>query len=414
MNLQVQGLLLPLFTEFEGTMVPTPQISRGTCRYRQVTLPPEEEDLGPPVVLHKDYVRFLRLQPVHGLTDWTLQLVRELAARPGYAFSAADVTLQPAPEELRPDHLDGVLPPEQWEKVARALSAHLAHSSGYTYTLDLRRQDRSIDPTLDFLSNVKQGHCERYAGGLALMLRSLGIPARIVSGFGGAENVGEGRYEIRHSHAHVWVETLATRRSPDGNTHWHWLALDPTPAGEVTRPPLLSLSRWWDNTLEAGSAFWKDFVLDYRNDRQEELWSGLLQSASRFRPRRLLSPGTWALGGLLAGAAIAGIWLLRPRLRRRGAAPAAVCPVGFYRRLLAILARRRRLRPLPAQTPREFAETVAAALALAPLTAELATLPVQVAELLYRVRFGGQPLSAVEGQDVEARLDRLDAALATR
>ena len=74
-----------------------------------------------------------------------------------------------------------MLDPDDSEAVARALTEYLAASGEFTYTLDLTRQDRSIDPILDFLFHVKQGHCERYATALALMLRSVGIPARVVN-----------------------------------------------------------------------------------------------------------------------------------------------------------------------------------------------------------------------------------------
>jgi len=54
---------------------------------------------------------------------------------------------------------------------------------------------------MDFLLNVKQGHCERFAGALALMLRSQGVQARVVAGFRGAEHKGDGQYVIRQNFA---------------------------------------------------------------------------------------------------------------------------------------------------------------------------------------------------------------------
>src|SRR5262249_59177878 len=83
-----------------------------------------------------------------------------------------------------------------------------------TNTCYLRRVYPTLAPTLDFLWNIKQGHCHRYAGGLTLMLRSLGIPARIVKGFRGADALGDGTYAVRQSHAHSWVEVLLRRSVP--------------------------------------------------------------------------------------------------------------------------------------------------------------------------------------------------------
>jgi transglutaminase-like putative cysteine protease len=405
-------VLSPLFDEFGGTLIPKPVPGRGSVVYRQVTVPPQPPDLGPLVYVSPRYADLLCRQPVPDLTAWTLQLVQRLGSRPDSEFTAADLALHPAPPRLAPDHPDGALEQKNWEKVARSLSAYLAHSPEYTYSLELRRQDRGIDPTLDFLQNVKAGHCSRYAGGLALMLRSLGIPARIVTGFRGAEGRGDGRYEVRNSMAHAWVEILLPPSGPAPPDHGRWLALDPTPTGEAGGPPLLSVSRWWVKGQEAWKSFWKDFVVEYNADRQEEMWSDVVSSlepAGRWR-----QPAAVA-GGLLAAAAVLLALRLVRRLcqvRRRRGPTAGVSPVAFYRRLLAILARRRRLRPRPSQTPREFAAEASRALAGA--AAGLASLPVEVAELLYRVRYGGVALTEAEGRDVERRLGELDAALAGR
>src|SRR5207237_481215 len=64
----------PLFVDFEGSLVPSTRPTRGTARYRQVTLPPPEPDLSPVALVHVDYATFLCRQPVPELTDWTRQL----------------------------------------------------------------------------------------------------------------------------------------------------------------------------------------------------------------------------------------------------------------------------------------------------------------------------------------------------
>ena len=65
---------------------------------------------------------------------------------------------------------------------------------------------------MDFLVNVKQGHCERFASALALMLRSQGIPSRVVVGFRGVIAL--------HDHGHYKLsgkEKIAD--GPDGPLH---------------------------------------------------------------------------------------------------------------------------------------------------------------------------------------------------
>ena len=73
-----------------------------------------------------------------------------------------------------------------------ALTDYLSSSGHYQYTLDLRREDNDLDPAADFLCNVKEGHCELFATALALMLRSCGIPCRMVVGYRGDENLQGG------------------------------------------------------------------------------------------------------------------------------------------------------------------------------------------------------------------------------
>src|SRR5262249_6947460 len=119
--------------------------------------------------------------------------------------------------------------PPQAETIARALTAYLATSGDYTYTLELKRTDLTIDPVLDFLQEVRDGHCERFAGALALMLRTQGIPARVVRGFRGAESASEGVYVVYQKDAHAWVEALV----PGAGGGLEWIPLDATPAGEI-------------------------------------------------------------------------------------------------------------------------------------------------------------------------------------
>src|SRR5262249_51865041 len=120
--------------------------------------------------------------------------------------------------------------------IARELCSHLATTPTLTYTTELRRTNKDIDPVEDFLFHTRAGHCERYATALVLMLRSQGIPAVLVLGFKGCEPTEEhGRYLVRQEHAHAWVEALIQDYQP--RPWWkvwrtsRWLTLDPTPTG---------------------------------------------------------------------------------------------------------------------------------------------------------------------------------------
>ncbi|MBE0558167.1 MAG: transglutaminase domain-containing protein [Proteobacteria bacterium] len=91
----------------------------------------------------------------------------------------------------------------------------------FEYTLDVPALPplNAIDV---FINNVRRGHCELYASALVLMLRGLGIPARVVSGFRGAEwNESDQSYTVRASMAHLWAEVYFPGEG--------WIVFDPAP-----------------------------------------------------------------------------------------------------------------------------------------------------------------------------------------
>ena len=91
----------------------------------------------------------------------------------------------------------------------------------YDYTLDLLGFD-SGSPVEDFLFSTRRGHCEYFASSMVLMLRSVGIPSRLATGYLGAEyNPFEGYYIVRQSNSHAWVEAYLADEG--------WRVFDPTP-----------------------------------------------------------------------------------------------------------------------------------------------------------------------------------------
>ncbi len=109
----------------------------------------------------------------------------------------------------------------------RALRAETHLRQEFAYTLD-RMDSPSADPLDDFLFRDRAGHCELFASSLVLMLRSQGIPARLVTGYLGTEyNPLEGYHIVRGANAHAWVEALVGEGG--------WRILDPTPASGLPR-----------------------------------------------------------------------------------------------------------------------------------------------------------------------------------
>jgi transglutaminase-like putative cysteine protease len=394
------------FLETDWTLFQPFFRSAPEIHYRQVVVPLEEPDLSLPVRVSDSYLPLLLGQCGYSLKEWTDQLLRGLAARSAHGLSAADLQYTDLGQSrfLKLDH---------HEKVARALCEYLATSGDYTYTLNLRSHDRKLDPVEDFLRHVKQGHCERFAAGLTMMLRAQGIPARIVKGFQGGTHLGNGEYEIKQSDAHSWVEALVPRQQPDGSVELHWLTLDPTTSIETPPPPRFTPSWWMESGKQLGQAAWREFVVEYDVEQQSGLWAAWRPLIVQREWRPLLAWVVRAAPWLaLVPAALAGVWLLRRFRRRLGSRAAARGPeVAFYARLLAILDRRCRLRPGPAQTPREFSAAARQVLEAVPNAVPLAGLPARIADLFYRVRYGRQALGADEEQDLNGQLERLDAAL---
>lgn len=137
------------------------------------------------------------------------------------------------------------------------------------------------DPLDDFLFVSKRGHCELFAASMALMLREVGVPSRLVSGLaGGALNAFGGFYTVKQGDAHVWVEAWVDGR---------WATFDPTPSQPfVATSGLLAAV---DDLGDALSYRWAPSVLGYDATSQSALLS---------RPRALGTIGIAALALLTA------------------------------------------------------------------------------------------------------------------
>lgn len=111
-----------------------------------------------------------------------------------------------------------------WEQ-ASALASYLQTS--YTYNLDVPFYPERADTADHFLFEAREGYCEQFATALCVMARSVGLPARYVTGYlPGSYNPLSGFYEIRAHDAHAWVEVFIP-----GNG---WTIFDPVPGGNAT------------------------------------------------------------------------------------------------------------------------------------------------------------------------------------
>ncbi|MDX1497077.1 MAG: DUF3488 and transglutaminase-like domain-containing protein [Salinisphaeraceae bacterium] len=166
-------------------------------------------------VLSRDKVRERRLYKIQSVTDYELE--------PELSNQARQWGLQlPSSGNSRSRGLAA-----EWRE-AGASDAQIAENAlrmfreqAFVYTLQPPLLGRnSID---EFLFGTRRGFCEHYAGAFTFLMRSAGIPARIVTGYQGGEfNQVGGYYIIRQADAHAWVEIWLQDKG--------WVRIDPTAA----------------------------------------------------------------------------------------------------------------------------------------------------------------------------------------
>ncbi|GAB4231180.1 MAG: hypothetical protein Kow00109_03220 [Acidobacteriota bacterium] len=344
-------------------------------------------------------------------TDLYSRAERLRVRRPDLRLTAAELVayLQLPPLDPRIPRLAREVAAEAEAPLARAarIESFLRHGE-FTYTLE-GPAATATDPLAEFLFARRAGHCEYFASAMAVMLRCLGIPARIVTGFRRGEyNPWGGYVQVRQSDAHAWVEAFFPEIG--------WLEFDPTPPPE---PGGTYLPDWVRGGMQLADVLWAE-VLSFDRMRQARLfWTvrGSIRYAGDWFRRQLGetvrrawelgSPGTVATGALLLAALLAGL-LLRRRLwglavssgpwNGRGRELRAE---GVYGQLLAAV-EGAALWPQLGETPREFAGRVAAALGTG--------IPLEMADLHYATRYGGRRLT----REQRRRLARMVQSLRKR
>jgi hypothetical protein len=293
---------------------------------------------------------------------------------------------------------------------SRAIESYLRLN--YAYSLQPQTTGSFIE---DFLFRTKKGHCEYFATSMVMLLRSLGIPSRVVNGYYCAEWNGIARsFTVRQRDAHSWVEAYFD--------DYGWMTFDPTPPVGVGRASEESfLSTAYNRVMDAAKVRWYRYMIDYNYTDQIGVVRGvirltyqlrdLLESISlQIRTANLVSPAptSWfaavALVAVCAAAAAVAGWYSLRRFRARGGAIRrrhARTVVRFYAEILKLLERlgfERRF----GQTPREFASSIAVSNPdLRPFA--------DITEVYYQTRFHGIPPSAAQSRRVHEFLSQLRA-----
>ncbi|HJV86552.1 MAG TPA: DUF3488 and transglutaminase-like domain-containing protein [Noviherbaspirillum sp.] len=180
----------------------------------------------------------------------------------------------------------------QYSNPADAINAVLRYfrEQNFRYTLEPPVLGKhTVD---EFLFTTRAGFCEHYSSAFVVLMRAMGIPARVVTGYQGGEmNPADGFMTIRQSDAHAWAEVWLNRKG--------WVRIDPTAAvapGRVEHnlssvlprrvlgglvmidgtnnrwlAPLLRLRQNWDAVSNA----WNQWVLNYTPEKQRDFFRSL-------------------------------------------------------------------------------------------------------------------------------------------
>jgi transglutaminase-like putative cysteine protease len=205
---------------------------------------------------------------------------------------------------------------------ARALERFLRQ---YEYSLEVDLPPRRADPVDFFLFEMQRGYCDYYASALAVMARSLGLPARLVTGYLAQPPNRQGAQTIYANQAHSWTEIYLGE--------YGWIAFEPTAAfdaGQMTADIALA-------PAEAGITP-----------------PPIPEADPARRPA-----GVWLMIGLLLALSLT-LWLISYRWRQAEAGLDGA-QLAYYR--LQRIARRLGQPTPPQQTPNEFAAALLAHLA---------------------------------------------------
>ena len=303
-------------------------------------------------------------------------------------MSAVDPAYVQLPSEL----------PERVGELARTITAGLTSEydrvqavqswirRNTTYDLNVPRDPPGVDAVDHFLFVTKTGFCEQIASSLAIMLRTIGIPTRLVTGYGpGERNPLTGYFEVKQSDAHAWVEVYYPGIG--------WVPYDPT-FGVPEAAPHPSSRFIGGEVLAAVGRFLSTAVPQpvkdlFRNAGHgiEVVWGGLHGVRSL--------PILGVLGLLM--------WALITRRRRRSGLPTQPLALGAYLDLTQALASRGH--PLMEHaTPREYLRRVTADPAIERAVVAEAEVIVATFE---RDRFSGRPAADADLARSRAAVDRV-------
>jgi hypothetical protein len=358
------------------------------------------------------------------VADFPVPEVRLIAER---ILADASMIDLPDAEAIKND------PQQRWVRQRRIAAMFQEYLSGpkFAYTTDLSgfRRLEGEDPIVMFLERYRFGHCEYFASAMVALCRSIGIEARVVTGYMATEyDTVSDRYVIRESGAHAWAEVRTGE--------WQWGTFDPSPIAELLA--IQQANRTWMDSfrwvLDPIEFAWNSQFASFDSRAQAELvervgagtrgtgnWiaersKDLLDAVNRWF--RMGPAGALWLGLVAITLAIAAtaVWVVGRRARRvareLGANKERLATrialgrdVSFYLDSLDALARAGIEKPR-SRTPRMHVQAVQR------VNPEAAAAFAAVVERFYQIRYGGSTPSRAERVAADALIPPLRAALA--
>jgi hypothetical protein len=346
-----------------------------------------------------------------------------------------DLAVQVLAAEGLPEDVSGA-DPGTLRRAARAIERYLRVNM--SYSLEMIAPEAGQDPIEMFLFSTRRGHCEYFASAMTAMLRSVGVSARVVTGYAVAEFNGlSGHYVIRRADAHAWVE--ARTLAPEPGQRARWETFDPTPPGSLPVSLRAARASWLTELRQVWEALeltWIERVVAFEQtgaSRRVDLIAAGLEARQRaaaarraidraIRQVRDWLPGLGREGvlgviALLAAAGLTGAWLggrwavraVAGRLSRRRLGVADPHAPRFYTRLLASL-RDAGLSKPETVPPLRHAQH----LADQGVPERAVLLARSLAERYYAVRFGAAPLDREAERQTDAELAELATLLSKR
>ena len=357
--------------------------------------------------------------------------------------------LKEVPFELRDtlrEFADKVLkdaPGTSAEETARRLESHLRDTGGFYYSLRMQPPAAKQDPVIDFLYNRKEGHCEYFASALALLLRSRGIPARLVNGFkGGDWNELVRVTNVREKHAHSWVEALVGKTA---NGLPRWILLDATPGveREAVAARVGGVTPQFRTLSDALRHIWVFYVSGFDQERQDRLIYAPVRQFFRLLGQGFLIVNAvlsryfgdffrfnqigdvFSVKGFLVSVTLMVVtlafvlvarrvarWLLRRFRAREARQEKRDAEVQFYLRFQKVLAALGMERG-HSETPREFARRATGFLSSYPnFDISLLDLPDRAVDAFYGIRYGETEPGSDTLRWLDDRLLAFETALA--